>query len=145
MEALGERGARIPFKQITQQYLDKFDGRDMGRPRRPATVNRMRAALSSLFRFAMDEGLIRRNPVQVDRIPIIRAMQNVGFPSIGGPPIIGAFCQRISGPPICSISHPRAGSKKGVRSRGLIKDLIHINIKITIKYLLFISLIIYHD
>lgn len=35
-----------------------------GRPRSPATVNRKRAALSSLFRYAIDEGLLRANPVQ---------------------------------------------------------------------------------
>jgi integrase len=119
MEALGERGARLPFSRITRQYMENFNGRDTGRPgqvrwwtanfgdrlladisaddicqaleafsrgealrwdgiapggknkftgtgrkRSPATVNRMRAALSSIFRYAMDEGLVRRNPVQ---------------------------------------------------------------------------------
>jgi integrase len=119
MEALGERGARLPFSRITRQYMENFNGRDTGRPgqvrwwtakfgdrlladisaddirqaleafsrgealrwdgiapggknkftgtgrkRSPATINRMRAALSSIFRYAMDEGLVRRNPVQ---------------------------------------------------------------------------------
>ena len=33
----------------------------------------------------------------IDLTPVIRAMQDVGFPFIGGSPIIEALCQRISG------------------------------------------------
>ena len=40
----------------------KFTSR--GTPRKPATVNRMRAALSAVFRFAIEQRLLKRNPVE---------------------------------------------------------------------------------
>ena len=63
-QALDEfaRGEAMRWDGVEAGGKPKFTSR--GTPRRPATVNRMRAALSALFRFAIDEGLLKRNPVE---------------------------------------------------------------------------------
>ena len=119
MEALGEKGARLPLSEVAQQYLDDWSGRAhsrkyqvnwwvaqlggsnlssvsiddvrrcldnyhagrvkhwagtdaAGRPRfkegsnsrAPATVNRMKAALSALYKYAARKGFTTRNPAR---------------------------------------------------------------------------------
>ncbi|MEH6519198.1 MAG: site-specific integrase [Halioglobus sp.] len=63
-QALDEfsRGQALRWDGVAPGGKPKFTSR--GTPRRPATINRMRAALSALFRFAIDEGLLKRNPVE---------------------------------------------------------------------------------
>ena len=56
------RGQSLRWDGVAPGGKPKFASR--GTPRKPATINRMRAALSAIFRFAIDEGLIKRNPVE---------------------------------------------------------------------------------
>jgi integrase len=56
------RGQALRWDGIAPGGKAKFTS--TGRNRSPATINRKRAALSSLFRYAIDEGLLRSNPVQ---------------------------------------------------------------------------------
>jgi integrase len=56
------RGPALRWDGVEAGGRPKFTSR--GTPRKPATVNRMRAALSAIFRFAIDERLLKRNPVE---------------------------------------------------------------------------------
>jgi integrase len=56
------RGQALRWDGVEAGGKPKFTSR--GTPRKPATVNRMRAALSAIFRFAIDERLLKRNPVE---------------------------------------------------------------------------------
>jgi integrase len=56
------RGQALRWDGVAPGGKAKFTSR--GTPRSSATVNRMRAALSAVFRFAIDEGLLKRNPVE---------------------------------------------------------------------------------
>ncbi len=56
------RGQALRWDGVEAGGKPKFTSR--GTPRKPATVNRMRAALSAIFRFAIDERLVKRNPVE---------------------------------------------------------------------------------
>ena len=56
------RGQALRWDGVKAGGKPKFTS--TGRNRSPATTKRMRAALSSLFRYAVDEGLFRSNPVQ---------------------------------------------------------------------------------
>jgi integrase len=56
------RGQSLRWDGIAPGGKPKFASR--GTPRSPATINRMRAALSAIFRYGIDEGLLKRNPVE---------------------------------------------------------------------------------
>lgn len=60
------RLADIRPEDIRLTLREYAEGRDRvgTRPRAPATVNRMKAALSAMFSYAMREGLANRNPVR---------------------------------------------------------------------------------
>ncbi|MFC1578982.1 tyrosine-type recombinase/integrase, partial [Pseudomonadota bacterium] len=55
-------GLALRWDGIASGGRSKFTSR--GTPRRPATVNRMKAALSSLFKWAIEEGIAHRNPAR---------------------------------------------------------------------------------
>ena len=62
MMTFGSPGASIQFNQLADEYLGQWTGRK----RSPATVNRKRACLSSLFKFAVKEkGYVTDNPVRL--------------------------------------------------------------------------------
>ncbi|MFV8817151.1 tyrosine-type recombinase/integrase [Haliea sp. E17] len=55
------QGDALRWDGVASGGKPKFTSR--GTRRKPATVNRMRAALASLFRYAIDQGWLSRNPV----------------------------------------------------------------------------------